>query len=127
MHPYVSIIATALGAIVWLWLMHNRSLPLDGCCWIAYAAAALAYYALVVAPAWYWACPELLPVWEVRLLAWICVFSWALIVHSNEYTAPLLVIAAVVFIFLVDAGQVHYLEAAELAFGLLAWNVLLKQ
>ena len=32
MHPHVPIIATALGAIVWLWLMHNRSLPLVSMC-----------------------------------------------------------------------------------------------
>lgn len=127
MHPHVPIIATALGAIVWLWLMHNRSLPLEGCCWPAAATAALLYYALVVAPAWYWACPEMLPVWQIRLLAWIVVFLWALIAHANEYTAPLLIIVAAVFIFLIDAGHVEHLEAVQLAFGLLAWHVLLEQ
>lgn len=127
MHAYVPLVAVGLGAIIWLWLMHNRSLPLEGCCCIANAPAALACYALVVAPAWYWARPSTTPIWEVRLALWIIVFSSAMIASANEYTAPLLVIVAVVFIFLIDAHYVEHLDAAQLAFGLIAWHVLLDQ
>ena len=121
---YVPLIA---GACIWLWLMHNRSLPLEGCSAPAAAAAALWFYALVAGPVWYWTHPGLQPVWEIRLLAWVAGFLWAVIGHPNEYTAPVIVVVAVVLTAVVDTGAHAYLDASEAAFGLVAWRVLLDQ
>ena len=125
MYPYVCATATAFGALAWLWLMHNRSLPLEGCHAVITATAALAYYALVVAPAWYWACPWLPPAWEIRLLLWMIVYLWASVLHAHAYTEPLLVIVATVLILLIDAGHVQHLEPVQIVFGLVVWRWLL--
>ena len=102
MRQEAAVVATACGALVWLWLMHNRHLPLNGPCSVARLAAALACYGLVAAPAWSWAHPAALPVvWEVRLMVWVIVFFSASMLRANAYTAPLQVIVAVFFLFIV--------------------------
>jgi len=91
------------------------------------AAKALWWYALVAGPPWYWMHPHLQPAWEIRLIMWVVGFLWAVLFRPNEYTAPGLVIVAVVFIIAVDSGAVAYLDACEFAFGLVAWKVLLDE
>ena len=46
------VLAIALGALLWLWLMHTRTLPLNSSMVCAHLMLSLWFYALLAVPAW---------------------------------------------------------------------------
>ena len=123
------IVGLTLGALLWAWLMHNRSVPLEGrCCCIWPLAKITWWYSLVALPVLYNAYPGWphWPAWQARLIFWVLGFTWAIAEHASEYTIPLLVAAAVILVMIVDSGSLVYLEPCQSIFGLATWGILLE-
>ena len=124
----------AMGWVLWLWLMHTRTLPLEGCMCPVHLVLSLWYYGLVMAPlsltqhAYHkthdWAL--LLTSAEVVLALWMIGFVAAVISVGDEHTSWVMFAAGGVFLLMMwSADPWPWVPWFETAFGLYAWEVLL--
>ena len=131
MIPYV----LAGGALLWMYLMHTRSLPLEGCRGCLNLVMGVYYYALVAVPAWgmvhgqtrYTAgeMGNMALSAEAVLVAWVIGFVIAVLSMPDEHVGPVMFIACAVLTIIVWDDQWRWLPWYEALFGLYAWEVLL--
>ena len=129
--------AVVAGALMWLWLMHTRTLPLQGCMCPVHLMLSLWYYGLVAVPMWCMVHGQhsykkthdavlLLTSSEVVLALWTLGFVAAVISVNDEYTPMVMFAAAGTLLFMVLTPTAWvWMPYYELAFGLYAWETLL--
>jgi hypothetical protein len=128
----LDVLLYGLTALMWLHLMHTRSLPLEGLRGIWNLVMALWYYALVAVPVWgvlhgqvrYSGTGPFASA-EVVLVAWVIGFVSAMVTTTNEYTARSSITAGVGLCFIMIYQEWTWLPWFEAAFGVVAWDVLL--
>ena len=138
---YVPVIA--LGALLWLWLMHTRTLPLSGGMLCAHLMLSLWFYALLAVPAWgmvhgqnryrggnYHHRPTFVETMlsaEVVLAYWTIGFVVAIVCSGDQNTGPIMYTAGAILLLIVTTPTAWpWLPYYQASFGLYAWDTLLN-
>lgn len=121
----LDVLLYGLPALIWLYLMHTRSLPLDGLRGIVNLVMALWYYALVAVPVWGILHGQPRRTAEVVLVAWTIGFVAGIAGTTSEYTARSSMMAGLGLLYIIGFRQWAWLPWFEAALGLVAWDVRL--
>ena len=130
------ILLFGLGGLIWVYLMHTRSLPLEGCVGVLYLLMSVWFYALVAVPLRGIAVGQTRYVSggtrmdymtsaEAVLAMWTIGFVAAILWAADDYTPATMFIAGGGLLFIVVYSEWTWLPWYEAAFGLYAWDVLL--
>ena len=135
--PAWNVLLYALGGLLWLRLMHTRSLPLEGLDGIPNVMLAGWFYALVAVPFWgmvhgqaryaHGGAPAaLITSAEAVLAVWTIGFVIAILWAADEHTPTIMFTAGVGLLLIVVCNEWAWLPWFEAAFGLYAWEALLS-